>query len=192
MVRPSTAQAGTGIDHDGTLPNSGSRAQGPTGISFGQKVKLLLLDGDYFDAVWRDGFGPSQLETLQRRLYANNAKYGTFYGFTNKERGKIYREVYKSTKGAVPLAHVVAEIAVLPFSGGLGLAGKIAGKICSNALLRRVVTSLLTETFKESTNLAAEILGDKTSVEKIDAKKRAKKFWLMRASIFCPGKSRRH
>ena len=99
--------------------------------------------------------------------HTNYNKYGGMYGRiqNNEEIGKWAAGAYASTKGALPLLHITAEIAVLPF-GGVESAGKLGIRLILKAGAKAGGKTL----FKESVKTGIQ----KLAGQEVDLSKRGK------------------
>lgn len=141
-------------------------ASGSEEIGFFEHWWLRLTDMEYN----RKAKSPSRTDKKLVELCEINRKHGVFYGYTNDQKGIVAKGVYESTRGAKPLAEIVANVATLPF-GGAGSVGKLfAGRLVRSGTIRaatlaKVVDSLGVEIAKVGVDMLAG--------KEIDYKKRA-------------------
>lgn len=170
MARPNSALSGNRNNTDGILPHSGAKSQGAVGgatdlsiteeeesLGFFEKAWLYLTDTDYYNKHK----GPTRMDKVREGATAYNARYGTFYGFTDEQRGEIAKGVYDSTKGAIPLAETVATIATLPFGGGATVGTKLAARLGISVGKRVIVAAFIDSLGKEVAAVSIELLAGK-------------------------------
>ena len=180
MARPSSVHRGRGIHGDGVLPNASSRSQGPIGqpskslaasggdesLNFFEKAWLFLTDSEYY----RESIGPSHIDKANLRAIENQQRYGTFYGFTPQQQEEIGKGVYKSGKGAIPIAETVATLATLPFGGGASIGSKLAARLGGSVAMKAAIATFVDSLGTEIAKVGIEMLAGK----KIDYGKRAR------------------
>jgi hypothetical protein len=134
-------------------------------LNFFEKTWLFLTDSDYY----RKSIGPSHIDKAMVNAVENQQKYGTFYGFTDQQKGEIGKGVYESTKGAIPLAETVATLATLPFGGGASVGSKLAARLGGSIAVKAAITTFVDSLGTEIAKVGIEILAGK----KIDYGQRA-------------------
>ena len=90
---------------------------------------------------------------------------------SDKQVGELSAGVYESTRGAIPLADIVATIATLPFGGGLGVGTKLATRLGLLGVTKVVFAHFVDSLGKEMLSVSVDILAGK----KINYRERAKK-----------------
>jgi hypothetical protein len=184
MARSTSTLNSQSVNSEGILPQSGARSQGPVGgasdlvdvsnnedqLNFFEKAWLFLTDSDYYNK----SIGPRQIDKVRQQVNQNYLKHGVFYGFTSEQQETIYKDLYESSKGAIPLAEIVATIATLPFGGGATVGTKLAARLGFSAGKKVIMAAFVDSLGKEIVAVSVELLAGK----KVDYSKRAKEIAL--------------